>query len=413
MKTSTFFLAGSLVANAAFVAVFLAGSSARHASSTAAPVIAPATPAKPVASNDPAAGVDPEMWAHLQTDELPAMLERMRAEGFPNSVIRAIMAEQVRLQFAPRRHALTDSAKAPPYWSPATQDPKIAAQLREIMKEQDRATKDLLGPDPEDSFATTLRRHFPNWSDDKIAALQRIQTEFGEKRNEIAAAARDTRGTISPDEMNKINALQNEAHAAMAQLLSPQELEDYDLRLGNTANNLRAQLAGFDPSEQEFRALHALQQAFNDRFGPMYGPFSADDIRARGEAQRQLNDQIHAALGDQRYADYQRTTDYNYQVASRLVARLELPPETANQLYTMQKDFQERMTQAMRIPGDHQERSAQLGTMADEAETTLTTLLGPRGLEAYKQNGGQWVQSIRQMQASLARMPAAPPPRGN
>ena len=130
MKASTIFLAGSLVANAAFVAVFLAGARSPSASTPPpANTAISSAAAKTPASNDPTAGVDPEMWTHLQTDELHTMLERMRAEGFPNSVIRAIMAEQVRVQFAPRRRVLNETAKPPPYWSPATQDPKIAAVL--------------------------------------------------------------------------------------------------------------------------------------------------------------------------------------------------------------------------------------------------------------------------------------------
>jgi hypothetical protein len=407
MKASTIFLAGSLVANAAFVAVFLAGAGSPSASTPppASPAISPAT-AKTPARNDPTAGVDPQMWTHLQTDELHTMLERMRAGGFPNSVIRAIMAEQMRVQFAPRRRVLNETAKPPPYWSPATQDPKIAAELRQIMKEQDKATRDLLGPDPDDVSATMLRRQFPDWPADKLAALRQIQTEFAEKRSDLMTAAR---GVIASDVMARTNSLDAEMHAALAQVLSPQELEDYDLRLSSTASRLRSKLANFDPSEQEFRTLFPLQQAFDSRFGAMYGPMSQDELRARSEAERQLNEQVHAALGDQRYTDYQRSIDYNYQTAARLVARLELPPQTAGQLYQVQQDFQQRSRQILTDRNlTPQARMEQLGALGAEAETQVSSLLGPRGREAYKTNGGQWLQSIQQMQAVVSRANVTP-----
>src|SRR5581483_7325990 len=89
-------------------------------------------------------------------------------------------------------------------------------------------------------------------------------------------------------------------------------------------------------------------------------------------------------------------TDYNFQQTARLVARLELPPETANQVYTLQQDMQARLRDlnANRdLPRD--DRTTKLAVLGTEAEAKLTSLLGARGYEAYKQNGGYWVQQFQ------------------
>jgi hypothetical protein len=42
------------------------------------------------------------------------------------------------------------------------------------------------------------------------------------------------------------------------------------------------------------------------------------------------------------------------------------------------------------------ERAEQLATLAQEADAKLAPVLGPRGLEAYRQNGGQWLNTLTQ-----------------
>ena len=119
-------------------------------------------------------------------------------------------------------------------------------------------------------------------------------------------------------------------------------------------------------------------------------------MRDRSTAQRQLTEDIKTTLGEQRYAEYQRSTDGNYQQTARLVARLELPPETANQVYTVQQDMQQRVRTLQMdrnlAPAD---RNTQLAALATEAQAKITATLGPRGYDAYKQYGGSWLQQLQ------------------
>jgi hypothetical protein len=329
----------------------------------------------------------------LQAADLAGLRDRLSAEGFPPAMIRAILAVQIREGFAGRRKALETLLADAPFWKNSQVDPKVTAELRALSKAEQRALSDLLGPDPDNGVAASLRREYPNLSAEKIDQLAAIRERYDGMRQDLYTLAG---GAFTPDVREKATALDKAMHAEFAAVLSPQELEDYDLRASNTASSLRSSLSAFDPTEAEFRALFKLQSAFYDQFGPMYVPPSPDQMRARSEAQKQLNEDIKAALGPDRYTDYQRATDYNFRQTSQLVSRLELPPETANQVYAVQKDIQQRAT-AVYQPGpvSPDNRVAQLAALADEAKTKITAVLGDRGFEAYKQYGGSWLQMLQ------------------
>ena len=414
MKASTFFLTASLGVNAALVAVLLAGTAQRQGADVpVAPAAAPADPASAARASAAApSAVDPETWNQLESADLRTMLAQLRAAGLPPELVRAIMAEAVRVQFAPRRAALNARYKEPPYWNPGAVDPKQQAEMREIMRAQDKAQRDLLGtePDPADPYFATLHRQFPNWPEEKFAALAQIRADYSARQSEIFA---NVRGALTPDDQRQLAALDRAQRDAVAQALSPQEFDEYQLRTSSAAQNLRSQLTAFDTTEQEFRALFKLQSAFDDQYGRFYAAPTREEMIARSNAQRQLTEDVHAALGDARFADYQRATDYNFRQTSALVARLELPPDTALQLYNVQKQFEQRRAELMRGANRDTIQGAiqQVTALQQEMTAQVTPLLGSaRAVEAYKTNGGAWLQpmNVRIAAPSSGTITAAP-----
>jgi hypothetical protein len=319
----------------------------------------------------------------VHQEDWRAQVDKLQAEGFPPAIIRAILTAQVRESFAARRKALEGAENAAQYWLQPNRDPATQAALRALAREEQKILKDLLGPSPENSLAATLRRQVPELSEDKLDQIAQIRERYDEKRQDLYA---NVRGSILPDEREKMVALDKAMRNELASVLSPQDLESYELRVSNTANQLRYELTAFDPNEQEFRALFKLKSAFEEQFSGAVGPLAEDQRRARMDAQKVLDENIRAALGAQRYTEYQRATDYNYRTTSQLVARLELPPEATNQVWAVQQDFQQR---TRTIP------PAERAALATEAQAKLTAILTPRGYEAHKQYGGQWLQMLQ------------------
>src|SRR5438132_12053022 len=90
--------AASLLANVLLLAALVAGHhEARPATAAAVKAPAPASAPKPA--------FDGQTWTTLQADDLPALLQRLRAQGFPIEIIRAILAAQLRAAYAERMKA--------------------------------------------------------------------------------------------------------------------------------------------------------------------------------------------------------------------------------------------------------------------------------------------------------------------
>jgi hypothetical protein len=398
MKISHVCLALSLTANAALVALAAFGLSA---GSTDQPAET-STGAMPKATSASApAGAGAE-WSALESLDLPAQRDRLRAEGFPPAIVRAILAAQIREGFAARRKALDAGSADLVYWKNPVPDAKTQAAWRALDKEEQQALKELLGRDAENSQAAALHRQFPDYSDQQINQLTAIRERYDEQRQEISNAARSGGGgftTYTPDERERLAALEKNMHAEFASVLTPQQLDDYDLRVSNTANNLRYNLGTLELDEGEFRTLYRLQAAFDEQFRDYAPGMSQEQMRARSDAQKKLNTDIAAALGADRYAEYQRATDYNYRQTSQLTTRLGLPPETANQLYAIQKEFETRRSTPAE-PGNtgpvtQADLSQRRAALQAEALAKVTPLLRtPAALEAYKQYGGQWLQNL-------------------
>ena len=136
-------------------------------------------------------------------------------------------------------------------------------------------------------------------------------------------------------------------------------------------------------------------------------------MRARSEAQKVLNEQIKTAIGPERFTEYQRATDYNYRQTTQLVARLNLPPETANNLYTIQKEFEGRRSDMYRANSARgpdaaaafEKMTAQGTALQQEAIARVIPVLGnAKNVDAYKQYGGSWITNM------VPRPPPRPSP---
>jgi hypothetical protein len=401
MKFSSLLIAVSVAANVALVSVLITGLTQDSTPPSATPESRVSTADQKQAD---AASAAAGLWAEMRSDDPREQAAKLRADGFPESMVRAIVAAQIRAGFAARRKAIEAAQGERPYWLNTTPDPAAMAALRALDREEQKAIKDVLGPDPENGMLAALRRQLPDFPGDTLDQIAAIRERYDQQRSEIYSSVRGPGGML-PDEEAKLEALEKAQHAEIAGVLSPQQLEDYDLRMSNTANQLRYNLVAFDPTEQEFRTLYRLQSAFDEQWGMFRGNQSEEQMRARSDAQKLLNDQIAGALGPARYADYQRATDYNYRRTTQLVARLNLPPETANNLYTVQKEFEQRRNDLYRSGGSAS-APTQGAVLQQEAVARVTTILGDaKHVEAYEQYGGSWLRNL------APQRPRAPAPK--
>ncbi|MBC7369613.1 MAG: hypothetical protein H7343_22825 [Undibacterium sp.] len=399
MKSVSFLIAASVVANGALVAVLLTRSPA-PASTTSSSTLP--TSAKTGAAPEPAGAataVDPQLWSDLTAKDPAALLAKLRAAGFPPSVVRAILTAQIRADFAAQRRALYPAGADTPFWkSTQPTDPKLAAAFRDLAKEQTAQINQLFGgPDPDAYLGMSLyqRRQFGDLAVDKVSQLSRVASDYDELRQELYQSAGAGGGalTLLPEDRAKLALLDKEQQADFAQILSPEELLAYDLRSSRTASQMRYNLSTFAPTEAEFRDIFKIQKAFDDKNGQMMPGMTQEQTRARGEEQKKINEQIKASLGPERGAEYERANDFNYRQAALVAERLNLPKTAANDVWNLQKDLQKQMVSlyadSSLPPADRQAKQA---AFLSEANAKVTAAMGERGATIYKQNGGGWLQ---------------------
>jgi hypothetical protein len=386
-------LAGSLSLNAVLAFAFL---SRRETPASSAPApVAPAAAAAPK--------IDAEVWPALEGGTLAELAARLRVSGFPPEIVRAVLAARIQESMADRRRALLAPAEAAAFWKDPVRDPAAQLALLQLDREARRQLRELLGDDADADAALSSRpQNFDFLPAAKAAEARRILRDFEESRSELYVG-----GANPGTDREKFSALEKAQQAALAAALTPAELHEYNLRLSNLANSLREELGAFRPSEDEYRAIYALRAAHETVLNPGVGVimFSAEENRARTEAQKTIVEQLKAQFGPDRAAEYERAIDPNYRRTGQLVARLDLPPETTGQLWTVQKEFEQRRNDLYRnsTPGNTADRNRQLAALQQEAVARVTPLLGTVGVEAYRQYGGTWLQS-------MVPRPATPPP---
>jgi hypothetical protein len=412
-----------LAATLALVAVVTLSPRANQAVRSALRSPAPAAGPTVAGRAAPAPGVDQapeqtlalrEVANRLLTGDLKDVVANLRAAGFPPDMVRAIVATKLEEQFAARRRKILGDQPVPPYWKA---DPMLSmvsspqmAELRSLAREEQDALKQLLGPDSATSELGRYvqKRMFGDLAPEKIDAVQRIRQDYSDLKAQIYA---EMGGVMLPSDREKIALLDQEQRADLAAALTPEEMQQYDLRNSPTAQRLRNQLAYFNPSEQEFLAIYNLQSQFDQshNVSTMGGATTQEQYRQRQADQQQVQDQIKAVLGDQRYAEYRQSTDPGFQTANRIVSTLQLPAQNASATWTLQQSVQQQAS-AIRtdraVPPD--QRAQALAALAAQADQQLTTLLTADGAQTYKQTpGGSWLRSL-EMPVRRPTVPAAP-----
>jgi hypothetical protein len=235
------------------------------------------------------------------------------------------------------------------------------------------------------------RRQYGDLPADKLEQMQAILSDYGELRSEVYSKAN---GVMLPEDREKIALLEKEQRADLSSVLAPEELENYELRSSNTANLIRSQLSIFKPNEAEFRALFKATRAAEAQYGSVSsgGPTNPDQAT---KVRDSILADLQTQLSPERYAELKQATDPKYQQVNRLVARLELPASAAVEAVAIQTDVQKRAQEVRRDTTlSPEQRTAQLAALSQEATTKLSTTLTPRGLEAYKNYGGFWLQNL-------------------
>ncbi len=389
-------LALSLLANAGLVATQVLRRERADVRTTVAQTVP--------APNPPPAEPPAKLWDQLQGDDARAVAARLRAAGAPERAARLLVADVLRERYLARQRELIGTGDPAAFWreSASAADREKQVVLRRLAREHEDLLTELFGVDPATEEARERRRRlYGPLPDAKLERIDRLMADYGEMADGIRAQAG---GTLLATDRELLVLLEQERRKDVAAILTPAELDIFDLRTSATARTLRARLANFAPSEQEFRALFALLRDFDERFAGSNGAGDEASQRERAAAEAELNGRIKAALGDTRFEEYRRQQDPGYRVVARIAERFGLPARRADEVVGLAQSVQARL----RTLRDDNRRTpeavrGELEALTRESGERIVALLGSDGAELYRRtSGGAWLRALERVAAEPA-----------
>ena len=351
-------------------------------------------------------------WAGIESTNYVTYINNLRAFGCPEETIKDIILTDIAKAYARRKGQIQMQAGAYRFWQTSetgtlgeVSDPKVAEQIAALDREQRELVRELLEVD----FDVEMAKYSSGENYEELAygflapekrdRVNDLQSKFDQLEQEIYEGSK---GFLLDADQEALRRLQKQREAELAQVLSVEELEEYQLRMSPTSSSLRAQLHGFNPSEEEFRKVFRLQKTFDDQFNngfDLSDPNQAEvQAAAQDRAQQALNDEIRKTIGNERYAELQREQDIDIKALDPLLKRFDASPQLKTRVYDMKIEAERRKLQVESDPNlTPEQRGETLAAIARETERSVAQLMGGANSQlwqAYQRTGSQWIRGL-------------------
>jgi len=349
-----------------------AGSSLPGASKPPTTIVAPIakTPvenknvssSKPVLANPP----PPLQWSQIESADYREYIANLRKIGCPEEMIRDIIRCDLAQTYAARARAIWTPPELS-YWKKQQNQNPGPKQMKDLMA---------LSHEKDDVFTKLFGSHSTEQQDSiDLVYLQmegnRQQLAFLPQGSRDAALQALGNASLDEEDFNHSRTPKQERERfeekikALADVLSPEELEQYRLRCSPTARSLQTELQYFDCTPEEFKRIVKLRDNSDNR--------SLGDLMNRSAAV----EQIRAEFGDEHAKEFEKTTDLFYINARRAAESNNLPIEQADQAWALVRDAR---TAINRIASDTtlsiDARKEQLKALQDQTAKQLKETLG-------------------------------------
>jgi hypothetical protein len=350
----------------------------------------------------PTNGVPRFTWRAIESADYRRYVENLRAIQCPEKTIQDIIVADVNDLYAARWRELLQKQSAEfRYWQtgdtlPGFPDEALQSAAAELDAERRMLLRELLGLNVTDSVAqfaavNPLELTLAFLPEERRQQVIAASEEFSRRQTELLRAL----GAGGELDAGALEALRTEHQQRLAALMTPEELRRYELTTSPLAMALRSELAGFEPSEEEFQRIYEARRAQQEEIEAtrvFLGAqiISQETVEAEARAAQVRATEAAAALlaqlGPERYAQLQRANDPNYELLMRVSLSGEVSPFAANRVYEYQQVAQ---VEAERVRANRslslEEREIALNAIRAETERTIREGLGDRVLRAYRE----------------------------
>lgn len=369
--------------------------------------------AAPTSTSAPVADAAPQVpWRQVESDDYRAYVANLRAIGCPEWLVRDILVADVEKLYEQRSGAVS---KPRDYWisggrrralERAEEDQRAAleAEKRSLIKE-------LVGCEWDAKAVET-------WNDDlwgDISVITVLLSAFGdpkpvqliglvEKYEHLSSELkRKADNILLPADEANLKALGQAMQTEFGAILSPAELEEFELRLASIVtlvNDLH--IDGVELTGAELREMMRLRKS-------VANPIDQLVLRERDlteKAQEDLDVGVRRLLGEARFADYQRAQEGTYREVLSFTEERGLPKPVAVQVYDLRAAAEqevERLKQDQSLTPDQQK--AELATVRDAAAEAVVRTLGAAVSGDYIKHHGGWLENLAKLPEKEGQTP--------
>ena len=343
-------------------------------------------------------------WRQLESEDYSAYVQRLREIGCPEQTIRDIIIADIDKLLAPRLQSLKARRQDLKYWHPEeeelannTDQREVTRQERAIDNEKRQILQELLGVDlvrerlkqrgDEDYY----ERRLAFLPEEKRGVLRQLLEDYDEREQNLRQKADEGEFLTAADQA-ELRRIETEREAQLSNVLTPEELTQYELWLSPTANAVRQSVYGMNATEEEFLSIYNLRKQFDEKWGEAE-TLGEGRVQQWQQAKAELENELRAQLGEKRYGDLKRGEDPEFHHLNAIVSRHRLPRHRAYDVYELKRSIQSMREVVQNDSRLGPEQKAQAMTaMNQEAEIIAKELLGEKALNSYLRRGqGSWL----------------------
>jgi hypothetical protein len=316
----------------------------------------------------------PFTWQNLESADLKKFADNLRKVSCPEQTVAEIIFASVDRIYRPQLDALMAAPAMTEYWRKDFRglytDTNRSDQIRRLREEERAVAESIVGyplakkRPPVDVQAPA--EEYPHVAPEKRKELKRIEEEF---RNAWGDSFR-TNWTTGLEQRSE---LELQYRSRLHSLLTPQELEDHDVRHSSLAEQMRIELAGFNPTADEFRRMFKLRRALSESRKSFVNPTDPEYM-----------DRLQPLLGE-RYGDYKRSRDPAFRDLLMLRDRFSLNDSAIIQVYALKLSLEAQLKQ---VTADSQREE-----LKRRAREKASEVLGEKVYGSYLRRGwGEWIK---------------------
>jgi hypothetical protein len=240
-------------------------------------------------------------------------------------------------------------------------------------------------PSETESERLARRKKYGDIPREKIAQVDAILRDYAELRQK-AMEGRPSK--ISDTDTVRavwraMTMLDREQRADLAKVLTPRELEDWEINCTQAGRRVIASLGDLPVSDDERRAIFRLQSGF-DREISAVGRLTSEEAVAYLTARQTMYERMRAVLGEQRFAFYLARDDTSYQRFTEVAKEQTQPADVAAQLWRISFEYSLRYNElAAQTKTNAAAREIQTTALRQEIISRITALVGENALRDH------------------------------